>query len=546
MSRSCASNRARRPLNLTFEELQPRQLLAGDIILHWNDVMLDANARDHALAAPEQGGPILTARAFAIASVAMYDAYNSIHRIGEEYLTTVPRAGDANSDAAVAQAAHDALVALFPSQTAIFDAELHSTLSHVRNGRAEDFGRAVGRIVAREILAARADDGAADLAQTMYLPNGLPGFHDVDPLHPGQGFYAAGAMHIAPFAVESMEQFPARHLDDATPEGRLAFMQTQEYLDAYNEVLSFGADGVDNPTVRTKEQTQIGIFWGYDGRPGLGTPPRLYNQIAVRIANQEHNSEAENARLFALINVAMSDAGCSAWNTKYDDAFWRPVLAIREGASDGNPLTAGDADWHPLGAPASNPRPGETDFTPPFPAYTSGHATFGAAAFQTLARFYHTDDISFSFMSDEFNGRTRDDDGSIRPRLVRTFDSLTEAKLENAQSRIYLGIHWRFDADEGIAQGDAVANYIFEHILAPRRRQHDAHDALLASAAARNGDGPAASNDVPPTSVLLVTATPSAAHAPASKAATDLAFADLDTSDVALCDAESDAADDPA
>ena len=115
--------------------------------------------------------------------------------------------------------------------------------------------------------------------------------------------------------------------------------------------------------------------------------------------------------------------------------------------------------------PGSNPRPGDTNFTPPFPAYTSGHATFGAAAFETMENFFGRDDIQFSFISDEFNGITRDADGSTRPVASRTFDSFSEAKEENGQSRIYLGIHWAFDKNDGIKTGDETADYIFANAL---------------------------------------------------------------------------------
>jgi hypothetical protein len=152
------------------------------------------------------------------------------------------------------------------------------------------------------------------------------------------------------------------------------------------------------------------------------------------------------------------------------------VMGIRNGQDDENPDTIGVEDWTPLGAPASNPRVGETNFTPPFPAYTSGHATLGAAAFQVLARFYGRDDIAFNFVSDEFNGLTLDADGSTRPLIERNFSSLTEAKLENAQSRIYLGIHWAFDRDEGIKQGDAIADYVFHNVLETRPAPPRHHD----------------------------------------------------------------------
>lgn len=461
--------------NLSLEYLEPRQLLAADVILEWNSVMLNANAADHSVASPEQGGPILTARAFAIVSAAMYDAYNSVEHIGKAYLVTVPNAAKADSDAAAAQAAHDALAALYPHQTSTFDAALTKTLSRIRDGSQEIRGRAVGALVASTILGGRANDGSQNINATPYIASGLPGFHNVDPLHPNQPFYGVGAVDIEPFAVQSTDQFEARRLDDGTPAGRLAFLNSQEYTDAYNEVIAFGGDGIDTPTQRTAEQTQIGIYWAYDGQPGLGTPPRLYNQIAQTIAKNQHNTEADNARMFALVNIAMADAGFTAWNNKYDDTFWRPILGIRNGNADGNPATTGAANWTPLGAQASNQPAGVTNFTPPFPAYTSGHSTFGAAVFQTIADFYGTDKISFRFVSDELNGVTTGADGKARPKIVRSFHNLTQAKLENAQSRIYLGIHWRFDADEGIKTGDAVADYVFANFLQPNAKPGGGH-----------------------------------------------------------------------
>jgi hypothetical protein len=179
------------------------------------------------------------------------------------------------------------------------------------------------------------------------------------------------------------------------------------------------------------------------------------------------------ARLLALVNTAMADAGIAIWESKYYYQLWRPVTGIREsdagtgptGLGDANPDTVCDPTFSPLGAPASNLT--GPNFTPPFPAYPSGHAGFGGALFETLRTFFGTDDIAFTFVSDEFNGTTKDSDGSIRPLIPRSFTSLSQAEEENGQSRIYLGIHWRFDKTEGIAQGRQVADYVFTHAFGP-------------------------------------------------------------------------------
>ena len=184
----------------------------------------------------------------------------------------------------------------------------------------------------------------------------------------------------------------------------------------------------------------------------------------------------ELARLLTLANIAMADAGIACWDSKYFYDIWRPITGIREsdagtgptGAGDGNAATVGDPNYSPLGAPASNLT--GPNFTPPFPAYPSGHASFGGALFQTLRRFYGTDKVKFTFVSDEFNGETKGNDGVVRPYLPRQFKSFSQAEEENGQSRIYLGIHWSFDKTEGIALGQDVADYVCKHAYTPRRK----------------------------------------------------------------------------
>lgn len=458
--------RDRRVRRRSLESLERRDFMSADAVMDWNAVALQAVANDHTPAVvsqPDQGGPTRSARALAIVHAAMFDAVNAIDKSYTSLFVNVQVPSYVSIDAAASQAAYSTLVALFPQQKAMFNQALRTSLDAIPDGISEFLGVALGKYAANRMLEARKNDGS-ELAAT-YVPGTQPGDHRPDPINPNQGFLTPDWGMVKPFTMGSATDFEA-----PAPPG----LTSAEYAAAFNEVKSLGGDGVNTATQRTAEQTEIGIYWAYDGTPKLGTPPRLYNQIARVVADQEGNTEIENARMFALVNMAMADAACSAWNTKYTYNFWRPILGIREadagtgpsGLGDGNPATAGDPTWTPLGAPASNQ--GGNNFTPPFPAYVSGHAIFGAASFKTLANFYGRDDIHFSFTSDELNGVTTDAHGVVRPLVTRSFDSFSEAAAENAQSRIYLGIHWAFDASEGVNAGNAIADHMFSTMLTPR------------------------------------------------------------------------------
>ena len=218
-----------------------------------------------------------------------------------------------------------------------------------------------------------------------YVPIDAPGFHQPDPTNPNQGFYAPDGGNMTPFTMTSVTPFLPPALDDGTIAGRAAFLQSEEFTLNYYTLYALGGDGITTPTLRTPEQTEIGIFWAYCNRPGVGSPPRLFNQVVRVLAEQQGNTVEQNARLFALVNLSLADAAMTCWNCKYQANFWRPIVAIRNGASAGNPIIDGDPSWTPLGGPASNPRPGEINSTPPFPSYTSGHATFAGAMFTVLA-----------------------------------------------------------------------------------------------------------------------------------------------------------------
>lgn len=427
-----------------------------DAILDWNAVACEAVALDYTgtFGLPEQYGPTSTSRALAIVHAAMFDAANCVQPFAQPYAYRGRAKDDTSLDAAVATAAHDTLVALYPSQADLFDLVLDGYLQPIHDSRARNDGVSIGRAAARAILQLRADDGSQEMM--MYYSTGLPGNHDQDPLNPMQGFLTPMWGVVTPFVLNG-----GFHYVSPPPPP----LDSEEYATAFKQVKHLGGDGITTRTKRTAEQTEIGLYWAYDGTRYLGTPPRLFNQIVSTIAIQEGNTELENARLFALVNFAIADAAIYSWSVKYGNALWRPVLGIRRADEDGNAKTTADPDWTPLGAPASNQS--GMNFTPPFPSYTSGHATFGGAVFRTLARFYRRDRLRFTFVSDELNGVTTDSEGNVRPLRPRTFHRLSDAAIEVAQSRIYLGVHWQFDAVEGVQSGYAVGDYVFDAVLQP-------------------------------------------------------------------------------
>jgi hypothetical protein len=445
---------------------------------HWNRIAVDASGLDHTPVPPgddrvfgEQYGPLRSSRAMAIVHIAVFDAVNAIAGGYRSYAGPHSAPADTSMDAAIALAAHDTLAALFPSQAASVDARLAEDLDQIRDGPAKTHGILLGRHAAAAILARRANDGSQIPEPRVgieFITSDDPGKWRQDPI--SQLPLALGAYwdRVRPFVLPSAARFRVPPPPALTG---------PEYTAAFDEVQRLGGDGVVTPTERTDAQTLAAIYWAYDGTPTLCAPPRLYNQIAVTIADQMHSNVVELTRLLALVNVAMADAGIAVWESKYHYQFWRPVTGIREsdegtgptGLGDGNPDTAGDPGFTPLGAPASNLA--GPNFTPPFPAYPSGHAGFGGALFEILRNFYGTDNIDFTFVSDEFNGETRDNNGNVRPLIPRSFSSLSQAEEENGQSRIYLGIHWSFDKTDGIAQGRRVAEYVFRKVFVPVRGQ---------------------------------------------------------------------------
>ncbi len=443
-----------------------------DQILLWNEIALEANRLNHTSLADKGAlGPTLSSRALAIVHLAMYDAYVGVAKLAliptalNHYLpeTDIERPpANASAEVAIASAACATLSKLYPSLKDWFSQKLRRA-ELPQKGYSE--GHAFGIQIAQLIWADRSKDPSD--SDDGYAETFSKGTHRKDPNNEQP--------INAPFYGRQSKCFSSGPHTLKKPYE----LDSAEYKSALKQVRAKGIAPELMGTLpagfakRTVDETLIGIFWGYDGAAKIGTPPRLYNQIIREIAIKRRNTLEENVQLFAMVNVAMGDAGILAWQEKYKYNYWRPVIAIREHdksmgetvMSNNNISNDCDPMWLPLGAPKTNER--KNDFTPPFPAYPSGHATFGAAAFQITRLFYQkkgvtvtntSDDIlkyknaegvnsEITIVSDEFNGMNSDSNGTIRPRHVRKFpNGLWQMIKENGLSRVYLGVHWSFDA----------------------------------------------------------------------------------------------------
>jgi hypothetical protein len=429
-------------------------------ILRINDLALELVKKDFSDGhSPNNGGPTKTSRALAIIHLAAHDAYAKVTNKFAPRLTNLPNPPqglgdlDAAANAALLSAGIVAAEKLYPDFVD-FIAKETACLTVGLDPQALGYGQ----VVANAWLNSRSNDGS-NVRQVDRSFSQEPGRHRPDPQNPNQEALGRTWGSVTPFVLTSV---PA----DAAL-GRPPALTDARYTTAFNEVLKDGkADLVD----RDPPKAVVGIFWGYDGANQIGVPPRLYNQVVRAIPEVDKLPLEKQIRLLTAINVAMADAGIAAWYWKYEYDFWRPVVGIREadagwgptGRGDGNSSTIGDPFWLPLGAPNSNPlqQPAKNP-TPGFPAYPSGHATFGAACFNVAAALLGRppENIQVKFVSDEFNGVTTDNNGVTRPKYEATFN-LKQAIADNNISRIYLGVHWEFDATEGEKLGVAVANKV--------------------------------------------------------------------------------------
>lgn len=380
----------------------------ADIISDWNRIAL------RAITLTPGAPPPPSARNLAMLHTAMY---NAISGVGSAplYGGFAPAAGGATDPtAAAAQAARDVMVAQYPSMAATFDTALASQLAAIPSGAAKMSGITYGASAAAFIRTMRAADGSA--GPLPYTPSGLPGrwVPTGSQMVPAFNQYCI----VTPWAMTSPSQFrPAPPPEYMSP----------AYTAALAQVRTLG--GISS-AARTPQQTDTAMLWAAQG--GTVTPPGMWNQIAEQASVSRGLSIQENARLFALLNIALADAAISAWEAKtiYDTV--RPISVLR----------ATDPSWNSL-VP-----------TPQFQGYTSGHSTFSAAAATVLAGFFGSDVQNFT---------ASNQDGSI----TRSFTSFSSAAAEAGMSRIYGGIHFSFDNTAGLEAGAALGAYVNANILIP-------------------------------------------------------------------------------
>jgi hypothetical protein len=238
---------------------------------------------------------------------------------------------------------------------------------------------------------------------------------------------------VEPFGISSPDQFRA----DPPPS-----LDSPEFTQAFNEMKAIGAS---IGSTRTDEQTDIARFWA--GPSGTVQPPGHWNSIARDVADAQDNSLAQNARMFALLNIGMADALITAWDTKFHYSFVRPVTAIQNAANDGNPDTVADPAWLPLLT------------TPGHPSYMAAHSSLSATAATVLAECYGNDAIAFSSTAEFSAGGTQ---------VTRSFDGFWDAAEEAGASRIYGGIHWSFDNEAGLEAGRSVGEFVADNLLRPK------------------------------------------------------------------------------
>jgi hypothetical protein len=369
-----------------------------DPVLYWNDLAVSTFG----------GNPLTQSRAVAMVNTSMYDAVNRAYNGAGNYYNQGVTAPGGNVRAAASVAAHDVLVAVDPSHAGTYDAALASSLALVGAGTAKANGQATGAAYAAAMLANRQNDGST--ASVPYTPGTLPG--QWRPTPPANAPAAAPQWaDVKPFLMASNDQFRA---------GPPPALTSAQYTAAFNEVKAIGAH---DSAIRTADQTNSALFW--DTSNGL-----TWIRFGIDVIADDHLTTLNNARVLAKLSTAIADSFVSVWDTKYEYNFWRPITAIREAGTDGNDDTDADASWSPLFG------------TPNHPSYSSAHSIQSGAAAAVL----------LDLVADQAFCNTIGPD-------TRCFSGIAQAAQDAADSRLWGGIHWRFDNEAGLSAGGAIGRW---------------------------------------------------------------------------------------
>jgi membrane-associated phospholipid phosphatase len=384
---------------------------SGQLVVDWNRELIAILGTPGA-----QPATVHPTRSFAILQAAEYDAVTSITHDSPAYLFSVPAPRGARPDAAADQAAHDVLIALYPSMKAGLDTTLTGELARIPDGPGKRDGIGVGAAVAERLIALRATDGSATIPPP-FVPGNQPGdYRPTPPKFPAPVFTGWGS--VTPFVLRSGDQFRPAPPPPVT---------SAAYAKALNEVKSLGQD---SSTTRTADQTAAAKFWA--SAPIWNT----WNQVAQNLAIGRHASLEQAVTVFANLDLALADATIGLYDAKYHYLVWRPVTAIQSGDSIGNPGIVGDPAWNPLAITAADP------------SYPGAHSAISQAAATVLTAFYgHRRELAITL-----NGTTR------------TFGGFQAAANEAGLSRIYAGQHTRLDHEAGQRLGARVAHFVLGHL----------------------------------------------------------------------------------
>lgn len=392
-----------------------------DTVVTWNRQMVSS------VTAPGANpSTVFQTRPLAIVSVAVFDAANSFDRLYKPYVTLVDVPSGASRDAAVAQAAHDTLVALLPTQKAVLGAALATSLTGIPTQAAAD-GAAVGAAAAKAILDERTGDGWEQPFPPLVLPS-LPGYWKPTPPANAPAAFT-NYPRVRGFVVENGRRFM---IEGPPP------LSSARYATDFNQVKSWGAA---NSSVRSAEQTLISNQWA-----GVGTSTTInhvWNNVLGDVARAHGWSGLDAARGFALLNMTFHDALLTSFTGKFEYGLWRPVTAVREAASDDNGATDQDAEWLPL-LP-----------TPPYPSAPGNMACIGASLSRVLERLFGPGDVGFSVTWT----------GTTGPTTTRTYNNFRELANQEADSRVWGGIHFMFETLSSLGQCSRLGDYAADNVL---------------------------------------------------------------------------------